>query len=370
MDTQKKPRWRSRLLLLLSLGIAAIVATIFITNRQSPPVFSAPDHQGDSTSFQRTVIVPTLDTPSPKGKNVIWCASFQLAWNHLCDDVMKEPVKLNGAQEIADRLNKSELLEADLPEDSYYAVAGKGSDGIYTKIRNEMARRFPGYTPNLPSEKNASILAYAYLQAKVPFKYTYQDTSMDFTDSAGKKTGVDGFGVFKEFMPDKLRPQVQILYRNSENEIIIDPCKVSKPNQLILARIPPKETLAATVVEAERLISTQGLHGQAAELDACGFMNVPNVRFFLKHHYAEFEGTSCLNKAADGLSVTEARQDIRFQLDKTGARLKSEAEVVALAVPSFYYFDRPFLIMMKKRGALHPFFVMWVDNAELLCKSN
>jgi hypothetical protein len=23
---------------------------------------------------------------------------------------------------------------------------------------------------------------------------------------------------------------------------------------------------------------------------------------------------------------------------------------------------------MKKRGAQHPFFVMWVDNAELLCK--
>jgi hypothetical protein len=27
---------------------------------------------------------------------------------------------------------------------------------------------------------------------------------------------------------------------------------------------------------------------------------------------------------------------------------------------------RPFLIYLKKRGAGHPFFVMWVDNAELL----
>ncbi len=30
--------------------------------------------------------------------------------------------------------------------------------------------------------------------------------------------------------------------------------------------------------------------------------------------------------------------------------------------------DHPFLIVVKKRGAKRPFFVMWVDNAELLCK--
>lgn len=33
-----------------------------------------------------------------------------------------------------------------------------------------------------------------------------------------------------------------------------------------------------------------------------------------------------------------------------------------------YVCDRPFLIVVKKRGAKQPFFVMWVDNAELLSK--
>jgi hypothetical protein len=31
-------------------------------------------------------------------------------------------------------------------------------------------------------------------------------------------------------------------------------------------------------------------------------------------------------------------------------------------------FDRPFLVYMQKRGAEQPFFVMWVDNAELLVR--
>jgi len=35
--------------------------------------------------------------------------------------------------------------------------------------------------------------------------------------------------------------------------------------------------------------------------------------------------------------------------------------------PRHLYFNKPFLIYVKKRGAEYsPFFVMWVDNAELL----
>jgi hypothetical protein len=38
-----------------------------------------------------------------------------------------------------------------------------------------------------------------------------------------------------------------------------------------------------------------------------------------------------------------------------------------LDVPRYFYFNRPFLISVAKRGAnARPFFVMWVDNAELM----
>ncbi len=33
-----------------------------------------------------------------------------------------------------------------------------------------------------------------------------------------------------------------------------------------------------------------------------------------------------------------------------------------------FEFNRPFLLYIKKRGADYPFFVMWMDNAELLQK--
>jgi hypothetical protein len=33
-----------------------------------------------------------------------------------------------------------------------------------------------------------------------------------------------------------------------------------------------------------------------------------------------------------------------------------------------FYFDHPFLVLMKKWGSRRPFFVLWVDNAELLLR--
>ena len=43
-----------------------------------------------------------------------------------------------------------------------------------------------------------------------------------------------------------------------------------------------------------------------------------------------------------------------------------EALAIEKAEPREFRFHRPFLIYMKKRDADRPFFVMWVDNAELL----
>jgi hypothetical protein len=60
---------------------------------------------------------------------------------------------------------------------------------------------------------------------------------------------------------------------------------------------------------------------------------------------------------------------LQFKIDEKGAEITSEARQEALdGGPSHFHFDRPFLIYLKKRGAKYPFFVMWVDNAELLSK--
>jgi hypothetical protein len=64
--------------------------------------------------------------------------------------------------------------------------------------------------------------------------------------------------------------------------------------------------------------------------------------------------------------MLKAWQSIKFRLDKSGASVVSESGVHPSAIPRQFIVDRPFLIVMKRRSAAQPYFVAWIDDAELL----
>jgi hypothetical protein len=143
---------------------AAAVVTIglvlwhFTGGRPYDPAAVSFDDTSDH--LEQTVIVPTLDSPIPEGQSAIWCVSFQLAWNHLKDDVAKEPLKLTNAQPIADRLNRADHSEADVSPDAVYAAAGLAKDGIVKHIRAQMAGKFP----NVPRpQQTLGVLRFSRL---------------------------------------------------------------------------------------------------------------------------------------------------------------------------------------------------------------
>jgi hypothetical protein len=90
----------------------------------------------------------------------------------------------------------------------------------------------------------------------------------------------------------------------------------------------------------------------------------------MAHHFTELEGydKQSLNAKFPGLWIKTALQTIDFRLDRSGVELEAESHLIYAGTDPRFLFNRPFLIIVKKQGAEHPFFVMWVDNAELLCK--
>jgi len=98
------------------------------------------------------------------------------------------------------------------------------------------------------------------------------------------------------------------------------------------------------------------------------------VLYKLTHHFKELEEKGLGNAHLGGTIIFEALQMIDFSLSRTGVILKSSATFgttrgrsAHIEEPRYLYFDRPFLIYVKKRQTqAQPFFVMWVDNAELL----
>lgn len=338
--------------------------------------------QGDSSALERTVIVPTLDTPLPEGRNALWCASFEMAWKALARDVVKAPVTVKGAEEVAARLNASALAGADLPEGGWYSAAGFVRDGIVESIRAEMAERFPGAPPpEFDGVLPDWIVAYAFLAASAEFTIPFfENDGLVFTDSGGSRTGVGSFGIRREDHDNyfDLRRQVEVLHwtpdtrdrRSGPVEFAVDPCRNSAPNQVILARVERKETLAATLADLERKAAAYPEDDWSRGLGPTETLLVPNMRFRIEHRFRELEGMNrqIMNPGFEGYWIALAAQTIDFRLDRCGAKLETEAKVFAGCEPRHFVFDRPFLVVMKRRGAGRPFLVMWVENAELLSK--
>ena len=342
----------------------------------SPPPVA---FDGDSKKLRQSVIVPTLDEPVPAGKNAVWCATFQMAWERLKDDVAGEPIEVTNAGGTADRLNHAAIAGGDLPDGSYYAAAGFTDDGIVEKIRREMRERFQVEPADL-DDKGAEVVAFAYLRANVPFTLPYfeNDEQFRFTDAQGKRTRVSSFGLREKDQSScfELRDQVEVLYLHREgkwgqpDEFALDLCRDSRPNQVILACVPRKTTLLATLEDLERKMAKSRPDEQDRQLGSNSTLLVPNLNWKVSHHFAELEGANkqLLNTKLRGLWIKTALQTIDFRLDCSGVSLESKAHLVAACADPCFVFDRPFLIVVKKRGAARPFFVMWVDNAELLCK--
>jgi hypothetical protein len=386
---------RSGLLVLLTvvLLLGGGVLGYFFWSDNGPPPAAAPggppSFDGASDKLPHTAFVPTLDTPMPEGKSVVWCASFQMAWDRLRDGVVKGPVEVTSADAVCERLNKGGLADEDLPPDGSYAAAGFEGDGIRQAIRDEMARRFPDApAPDLGTPGGeGGVLAYAYLQAAVNFRQEYYEYPRDFPfpGSAARPGKVHAFGVWPESGKDAaaLREQVEVLYADTDPQFdtltryVVDPDRFSRTIQVVLARVDRKETLADILGAMEVAIGDRSKTratslASAKKLDSTDTLLVPAMHWKVRHSFRELLGPDkSLRVNGKKQPMEAAEETIAFHLDSRGAGVESSARVqtkseVTRGLHRQFRFDGPFLLYLKRRDGKHPFFVMWVENAELL----
>ena len=369
--------WTAGAIGLLALG--AVFVFFWNDGRPYEPPMNSFD--GGSEALEHTLLVPTLNTPIPEKKSAIWCSSFQLAWNHLKTEVAKGEIQLKNAEGVAARLNQAEPSENDLDASDYYAMAGRVRDGIVQRIQTEMEHKFADVpAPQLDAPADG-VVAYGYLRARLKFTTPFfeNDEGLAFTDSTGTEIGVKSFGIRKrdDYAYKQLREQVNVLYASEDQlekgeggEFIIDPCKYSHPYQIVLARINWKPTLAETIVDAHKKMTEFARKGWHLGLRARDTLLIPGMHWRISHHFKELEGRDkqFQNPTLKGLYLDTALQTIEFRLDRSGAELASESKIFVKPAATYFDFNRSFLIILKKRDAEHPIFVIWADNAELLDK--
>jgi len=365
--------------ILVCVGAVAVYFAVRSRSGPTPMAFS-----GDSTKLSQTEIVATLDSPITPGKNVIWCASMQVAWKELQDNLLKEPVQLDEAVPVCDRLNVSPSVVKDLPEDGFYTAAGLADQGIIKKIQTDMAAKFPrAELPDFSQTVPDSVVVFGYLKARVPFTVPYFERKpLDFVDAAGNTSSVRAFGTGQPENSDRFKDQPEILFYYYDKdsrylppdptEFALDLCRDSQPNQIVLACVNQESSLSSMLQTIERKTAQYGAEMPEEEKTfmLSDTIAVPEMSWRIAHHFADLEDRSFKNGSLAGKAVGEVLQQIQFQLDRSGADLESEVLVhAACGPPKLLVFNKPFLLYMKRRDAAQPFFVMWVDNAELLNKA-
>jgi len=321
-------------------------------------------------------ITPHFDAPIEPGRSVLWCATFQLAWNEVCT-LVGEDIHFDEEPPMVVILNRKSATKADLDEASYVALAGFVRDGIYAQIPKALERKFKGAArPHLlpnpaVAPRPQDIVAYAYLfkNLEFPTRFERLDEPLDFGG-----TRVDCFGIGREYKPDheRLYPQVRILYYNGPDDFAVELLTKSPKDRLILVKCRPAATLLQTVTATEERIAAS----EPANAVTGDVLIVPKFNFDLTRSYSELIGRLLVVKnpaVAKDLVLLAAIQNIRFQMDEKGVRLRSESHMqFGCAAPSLpqpehvMIFDKPFLAFLKREGAKAPYFALWVDNAELL----
>jgi hypothetical protein len=319
----------------------------------------------------RTQIVAALDVPIEPGKNAVWCASFISAWKQLQNGLAGGPLELNGAKELVASLNAATDPASDVPPGSLYAAAGWARNGIAQKIEADVAKKFPDSpAPKLPPLGPTDLLAYARLEVKAKFPVPYFDApyAVSWTDGAGAKHAIRTFGIHESHGYDELRRQVSVVYappvEAQLDDFVLDLNDASQPVQILVAQVQKQSTLAQTLAAVDAACQTSGAR------DLIDVMLVPEMAWRVQHQFGELVGLTVQSGPLQDSTVKSATQSIDFRLDRSGAELRSEAEIsIAAAANSHarsYIINRPYLLVMRLRTSQRPFFVAWIENDELL----
>ena len=336
--------------------------------------------QGDAASLKGTFVTPYMETVIHPGTNLLWCGTFQLAWNEACALaggglrlVSLKPDSLL-QNSIAAALNQHSFTKDCIDESSYVAASGLVKDGIHQKIVKEVKGKL-GFDPRLVPEKSLTprtqdFVAYACLWKKLAFPVPFErlDDSFSFGDKQVRAFGLGRTRASHESMC----PQVLILDYRNENDFIVELKTTSPGDRLILAKLQPKGTLgemARSVRERE-----EGRKGEPAGTN--DVVVVPRVSLDIVRRYRELENHWLVpfgRNVAPDLFLLSAMQAIKFDMNEKGVELLSEAHMAFGCAGErepvrthIMILDKPFLVLLERKTARVPYFALWVDNPEVL----
>jgi serine protease inhibitor len=224
---------------------------------------------------------------------------------------------------------------------------------------------------------NDVIITKAFFNKTLPFPSKLQklDEPISFN-----KTNVSAFGI--KYYDEEAAKFTEILYYKDDDHFALKLMPKDNEHQIILAKGTGNvANLATAIKQTNDLINIANNEKKLPKtawkynLNDIDIFSIPIIKFNIEKNYSEIEGQTFTTNGKRH-HVEEAYQRTGFMLDENGAVVESQAYTTTDSIasepmkiqPKRMIFDKPFLIIIKRTKKDNPYFVMYVQNTELLTK--
>jgi len=324
--------------------------------------------EADANRLKSTILAPHLEEPLVDGKNVIWSAAFQQAWNDACD-LLGGEIHLAAEAPAVAILNRKDGVRKDLDDATCLAMAGWLNEGVEGRFAKALAEKFKGRgdaslaTGAAPGDTGLALYACIEKQVEFAVRFDPPDYRYEFGG-----VSVKGFG-FDAQSPRRAELVKQVVLYTDRSDPIVELKTTSPGDRLIFAQVDRGDTLAQTVASVlERLKEAQPVDSEKEGIER---LVMPMVDFARVKDFHELEG---LLKVAMGAGEARplriARERVALAFPAPADRPASDEAMRRWEVwGDTVVFDEPFLLMLLRKGAERPYFAMWVEDPEVLLRA-
>ena len=316
-------------------------------------------------------VIPTMYDEITK--DTAWSPTFQLVWNDLKNEVVKQDITFKTKNKAVENLNKEYFTEDMISGDYYYKNYGLKTlelkkeieKGIKEKFNQEsdILNDFSWNEEDLNNNESNTKRYFFYSMLYREFEYKYKFETLD-NASFGDKENVRYFGINTK-SGEKVRSQIRVLFYNNSDEFAVS--VTTKNNDEVIFYKNPNGDTFATIYE--NLLKNKEEYSGDEKLSNEDTFKAPYIDLKVKQEYKELENKKFLAKDGDECEIYQALQSIEFRLDETGGKVKSEASMdmtktVSIGPDDVRYFnvDNTFALFIKEENKDVPYFALKVDD--------
>jgi hypothetical protein len=360
-------------ILALTLLLASLILTGcgFVTIDPIEPV--APIKSGDEGTYSQTEginVVPTINDAA--SGDAAWCATFQLVWNDLKNEYVKQDIQFAIPSEMVDNLNLETFKEKMISDEYYYKTWGKKTLEKKAEIEKGIKDKFDEKSDvldlidweNLDSEDCERMIFYTMLRRN--FEYPKEFSKLKNGTFADKYENVKYFGIDAS-TDEQVFSQVRVLFYNSPTNFAVV-LETKGGDEVILCKNPTGNNFGQMYAAVQAQANAYKGDKRFNEMDE---LKVPYISMDELREYNELCNIPFLTSDGKTVIIDQAMQTIKFDIDEKGGKIKSEAVIATKENsimmpdekdPRNFYFDDTFVLFLKEESKDFPYFATLISD--------